>query len=138
LHVESLDHVHVYAAEPDESARFYENHFDAKEVLRNTNRGGDVRIFLAIGGQIVVIGDFPDGLTAKPTPKAGDGAYSHGFGVAHIGFRVADVHAAAGELAAAGVRVLGQPVREPSGLTYAYIAAPDGVVIELTQYESSA
>ena len=42
------------------------------------------------------------------------------------------------ELAKADVRVLGRLVREESGLTYAYIAAPDGVVVELTQYESPA
>jgi catechol 2,3-dioxygenase-like lactoylglutathione lyase family enzyme len=138
LHVESLDHVHIYAAQPDESAQFYENHFEAKTVLRNTNTNGDVRIFLAIGGQIVVVGSFPDGLAPTSPPEAGDGAYTHGFGVAHFGFRVANVRAATAELSASGVRVLSQPVGEPSGLTYAYIAAPDGVVIELTQYESNA
>jgi catechol 2,3-dioxygenase-like lactoylglutathione lyase family enzyme len=136
MQVESLDHIHIYAAEPDESAQFYENHFDAKVVLRNSNVNGDTRIFLAIGGQIVVIGSFPNGLAPASPPDAGDGAYTHGFGVSHFGFRVADVCAATEELAASGVRVLSQPVREPSGLRYAYIAAPDGVVIELTQYES--
>ena len=42
------------------------------------------------------------------------------------------------ELSDSNVRILSQPVREQSGLTYAYIAAPDGVVVELTQYESPA
>ena len=137
VQVESLDHIHIYAAKPEESARFYRQHFEAKPVLRNTNANGDTRIFLALGGQILVIGSFPSGLTPAPPPEAGDGAYSHGFGVAHFGFRVADVRAATAELSASGVRVLGQPVREPSGLTYAYVAAPDGVVVELTQYESA-
>ena len=71
-------------------------------------------------------------------PNAGDGAYDHGFGVAHFGLRVEDIFAAIAELSASGVRVLAEPQSEPSGLTYAYIAAPDGVVIELTQYESAA
>jgi catechol 2,3-dioxygenase-like lactoylglutathione lyase family enzyme len=138
LQVESLDHIHVYAAEPDESARFYEHHFEAKRVHRNTNAAGDARIFLALGGQILVIGGFPGGLTPAAPPEAGDGAYSHGFGVAHFGLRVADVVSATAELEAAGVRVLGEPVCEPSGLTYVYVAAPDGVVLELTQYGSAA
>ena len=138
VQVESLDHIHIYAAEPEESAQFYQHHFEAKPVLRNTNANGDIRIFLALGGQILVIGSFPTGLTPSPPPEAGDGAYSHGFGVAHFGLRVADVRAAITELSASGVRVLSQLVREPSGLTYAYVAAPDGVVVELTQYESSA
>jgi lactoylglutathione lyase len=138
LKVKSLDHIHIYAGKPEESARFYQDHFEAKPVHRNTNANGDHRIFLALGGQILVIGGFPAGLTPAAPPEAGDGAYSHGFGVAHFGLRVADVHAAVEELSASGIRVLGQPVSEPSGLTYAYVAAPDGVVVELTQYQSSA
>ena len=137
MKVESLDHIHVYAAEPEESARFYQHHFEAKPVLRNTNAAGDTRIFLALGGQILVVGSFPTGITPADPPEAGDGAYGHGFGVAHFGLRVANVRAAIEELSASGVRLLSQPLREPSGLTYAYVAAPDGVVVELTQYESS-
>lgn len=137
MKVESLDHIHIYAAEPDESARFYQDHFEAKPVHRNTNASGDSRIFLAIGGQIVVVGSFPRSLAPAPPPEAGDGAYNHGFGVAHFGLRVADVRAAVSELEASGVRVLSQPVEEPSGLVFAYVAAPDGVVVELTQYETA-
>jgi len=136
--VESLDHIHVYSAKPEESARFYTQHFNATPVLRNTNANGDLRIFLALGGQILVIGSFPAGLTPRSPPDVGDGAYNNGFGVAHFGLRVEDVASAIAELSASGVRVLAQPLCEPSGLTYAYIAAPDGVVVELTQYESSA
>lgn len=138
MKVESLDHIHIYSAEPEKSAEFYQDYFEAKPVLRNTNTRGDLRIFLALGGQILVIGCFPNEMVAATPPEAGDGAYSHGFGVAHFGFCVADVHEAVAELSASEVRVLSEPVREPSGLTYAYIAAPDGVVIELTQYESPA
>jgi catechol 2,3-dioxygenase-like lactoylglutathione lyase family enzyme len=138
MKVKSLDHIHIYAAEPEKSARFYEHHFEAKPVHHNTNANGDTRIFLALGGQIVVLGSFPSGLAPAPPPEAGDGAYRHGFGVAHFGLRVEDVGTAVAELSAAGVRILSPPVREPSGLTYAYIAAPDGVVVELTQYDPSA
>ena len=136
MQVKSLDHIHIYAAEPEESARFYTHHFEAKPILRNTNANGDTRIFLALGGQVLVLGSFPRGLAPVPPPEAGDGAYRHGFGVAHFGLRVADVDVAIAELSNAGVRVLSQPAREPSGLTYAYVAAPDGVVVELTQYDS--
>lgn len=137
LKVEALDHIHIYAAEPEESAHFYQRHFEAKPLLRNTNANGDSRIFLALGGQVLVLGSFPRGLAPALPPEAGDGAYSHGFGVAHFGLRVADVSDAVSELSASGVRVLSQPVREPSGLTFAYVAAPDGVVVELTQYETN-
>ncbi len=138
MQVKSLDHIHVYAAEPEESARFYERHFEAKPFHRNTNANGDTRIFLSLGGQVLVLGSFPNGLAPAPPPEAGDGAYCHGFGVAHFGLRVANVDVAIAELSASGVRILNQPVRESSGLSYAYIAAPDGVVLELTQYDSAA
>lgn len=138
LKIESLDHIHIYAADPEESARFYQLHFEAKPVHRNANTNGDLRIFLALGGQILVIGSFPVGLAPASPPEAGDGAFSHGFGVAHFGLRVADVDAAIAELSASEVHILSQPVQEPSGLSYAYIAAPDGVVVELTQYEAPA
>ena len=55
-----------------------------------------------------------------------------------IGLRVGDVALALEELSEAHVRILSQPVREESGPTYAYVAAPDGVVIELTQYASGS
>lgn len=135
VQVRSLDHIHVYAADPDSSAQFYQDHFDATPISRDANINGDVRIFLGLGGQVLVVGSFPAGLAAAEPPDAGDGAYTHGFGVAHFGLRVADVEASVAELSIAGVRVLSRTVHEPSGLTYAYVAAPDGVVIELTQYE---
>ena len=138
MQVKTLDHIHVYAADPEASAHFYINHFEAKSIVRNRNVNGDTRIFLALGGQVLVLGDFPKGLGASSPPEAGDGAYSHGFGIAHFGLRVDNVELALEELAAADVRVLSQPMREVSGLAYAYVAAPDGVVIELTQYESGA
>ncbi len=136
MHVESLDHLHIYAADPEASARFYERHFAAREVHRNTNLNGDLRLFLALGGQIVVVGSFPAGMTPAPPPEPGDGAFVHGFGVAHFGLRVSDVKAAIEELSESQVPILGEPRREASGLEYGYVAAPDGVVIELTQYES--
>jgi lactoylglutathione lyase len=138
MHVKSLDHIHIYADDPELSARFYTEYFDAKPLVRNTNVNGDIRIFLALGGQVLVLGSFPSGLTPTDPPEYGDGAYRHGFGVAHFGLRVANVEIALKELSRSNVRILSQPVREQSGLTYAYVAAPDGVVVELTQYESPA
>ena len=138
MHVMSLDHIHIYTESPDLSAHFYTEHFEAKSITRNINRNGDTRIFLALGGQVLVLGSFPSGLTASDPGEPGDGAYRHGHGVAHFGLRVASVETAVAELSAAGVRILSPPVSEQSGLVYAYVAAPDGVVVELTQYESPA
>ncbi len=35
MEIESLDHIHVYAADPEISALFYIENFDASELLRN-------------------------------------------------------------------------------------------------------
>ena len=134
MQIKSLDHIHVYSDSPEHSADFYIQHFAAKTIVRNKNKNGDERIFLALGGQVIVLGDFPKGHVASSPPPAGDGTYRRGFGVAHFGLRVESVESGLEELRAADVEVLGELVREDSGLTYAYIAAPDGVVIELTQY----
>ena len=138
MQVKSLDHIHIYSETPEESAEFYIRHFNAKPVAGNKNINGDQRIFLALGGQIVVVGSFPSGQTAKAPPAVGDGAYRHGFGVAHFGLRIESVERGLEELAKADVPILGERIQEESGLIYAYIAGPDGVVIELTEYESKA
>jgi catechol 2,3-dioxygenase-like lactoylglutathione lyase family enzyme len=137
VRVESLDHIHIYAANPEESADFYQLHFEAKQAHRNVNTNGDVRIFLSLGGQIIVLGSFPMGMASVTPPEVGDGAYVHGFGIAHFGLRVADLKASIDELSGSGVRLLSEVVQEPTGLSYAYVAAPDGVILELTQYESA-
>jgi catechol 2,3-dioxygenase-like lactoylglutathione lyase family enzyme len=138
MRVESLDHIHVYCEDPEASAAFYTHHFEAAEVLRNSNAQGGLRIFLGLGGQLLVLGPFPAGHVPTAAVEPGDGAYRHGFGVAHVGLRVANVARAVAELSAAGVTILSDPVTEPTGLTFAYVAAPDGVVLELTQYPPPA
>jgi catechol 2,3-dioxygenase-like lactoylglutathione lyase family enzyme len=134
MRVESLDHIHVYCQDPESSAAFYTRHFEATEVLRNSNLQGELRIFLALGGQLLVFGPFPTGHTPAEATDPGDGAYRNGMGVAHIGLNVANVAAAVDELTAAGVAILSAPATEATGLKFAYVAAPDGVVLELTEY----
>ena len=130
----SLDHIHVYCQDVESSAAFYMKHFEAVEVMRNENVHGQPRVFLSLGEAMLVLSPFPPDVTPADPPVAGDGAYTHGFGVAHFGLRVPDVEAAVKELSEHDIEILGETVSEPTGLTYAYFAAPDGVVIELTQY----
>ena len=138
MKVEKLDHFHIYSRHPEVSVAFYRDHFEAVEVLREETREGHPAVFLALGGQILYITSFPAGMSPTEPPVPGDGAYTHGFGIAHFGLRVLDVDAAVKELSDEGVRILGGPTYEDTGLSYAYVEAPDGVVIELTQYETVA
>ena len=54
--------------------------------------------------------------------------------MAHLGLNVDDLDDRVRRLTAAGVEILTPPTQS-SGLRYAYIAAPDGVVLELTEYQ---
>src|SRR5262245_49895177 len=134
MRVAAFDHVHIYAAEPDRTLAFYERHFGAERVGQQRNAKGGVNEFLLLGGQLLVVSAFPPGMTAvAAAPPAGDGALTHGFGVAHVGINIDDVDGAVRELASAGVPVLSEP-RQGGIVRYAYVQAPDGVVIELTEY----
>jgi len=133
MHVEALDHIHIYSADPAKSAEFYEHHFDGTIVQRHE----EGTVLLALGGKILIFGPVPEGVAPAHPPAFEGGARTPGCGVAHIGLRVADVKAAVDELTQASVEILAQPVVEPD-ITYAYIGAPDGVVLELTQYEIPA
>ncbi len=113
MHVESLDHLHIDAADPEASAHFYQRHFDARKVHRNTNLNGDIRLFPALGEQIVVVGSFPADMTPTTPSDPGDGAFVHGLGVAHFGLRVSDVKAAIEELSMSQLRILASLARKP-------------------------
>jgi len=133
MRVAAFDHVHVYAADPDATLAFYQRHFGAELLGQLTNANGGTNNFLLVGGQLLVVSRFPPGLAPAALPPAGDGALAAGFGVAHLGINIDDVDAAVAELEAAGVPVL-SPVRQGGIIRYAYVQAPDGVVLELTAY----
>ena len=130
MQVEALDHIHIHGVDPDASASFFTEHFAATVVERHADGPS---VVIALGGEILIFSALPEGVVPAPHPDFVGGAYANGFGVAHFGLRVADVIGAVDELDAAGVPILGKPQVEP-GLTVAYVGAPDGVVIELTQY----
>lgn len=138
MNVLSFDHVHVYAADPERAIAFYTGHFGAERVGAITNADGDDNHFLVLGGQLLVVSVAPRVLVARARERgaaggATDGAAAGPYGLAHIGFNVADLEATLAGLAAAGVEVL-QSARESGLIRYAYVGGPDGVAIELTQY----
>lgn len=129
----TLDHVHVYAADPDATIAFYERFFDAERVGQLGTRDGRSNEFIVLGGQVVVISAFPPGLESHEPPEVGDGALKSGYGVSHLGINVADLDGLVAKLRAAGVSVHDEPVTS-GAIRYVYLSAPDGVIVELTQY----
>ena len=131
MKVEAFDHIHIYSKEPEKTVLFYKKHFDCKELYAKEGIGG-VKAFLSLGGQIIVIGSLP--LDRDSATDLGENAHRHELGLDHFGIRVKNLDIAIQELREQGVEILAEPVKGSSGVSYAFIAAPDGVIIELTQY----
>ena len=69
MKIESLDHIHIYCEDAERSAAFYREHYGAEDVLRNQNVYDQTRIFVRLGGQLVVFGPFPPGMGASTPPE---------------------------------------------------------------------
>jgi catechol 2,3-dioxygenase-like lactoylglutathione lyase family enzyme len=133
MKIHRLDHIHVYSEDPASSVHFYETCFGAEAIGETRTSRGGTMYFLRLGGLALVLAPYPPG--AEPgTPSAyADGAYQHAFGVAHFGLHVENLEDAVATVRRLGATILSEP-REHAGLRFAYVGAPDGVVIELLQY----
>lgn len=136
MKIEALDHIHIYSKDPESAATFYKQSFGAEEAMRNVGATGGIRIFLSLGGLMLVIGSFPFARSTSDASELDGNSHQHGMGLDHFGLRVEDLEAAVEELREQGVQILTEPVHDPSGISYAFITAPDGVIVELTQYGS--
>jgi catechol 2,3-dioxygenase len=109
-----VDHVHLRVADVESALSFYESVFGAEEAFRV----GERLVFVRLRGSEIV------GLDARPEAEANP---------AHFGLRLADgqdLDAAVDEVVSAGGAVLERDEHAP-GAPYAYVADPDGNVIEL-------
>ena len=129
----SLDHVHIYTADPEGAQAFYVRHFGAERMGALPTSHGGYNHFLLLGAQVIVISHFPPGLDPREPPAPGDGALKVGFGVAHIGINVPDLDATIASLKRAGVDPHASPKRA-GPIRYVYLTGPAGEVVELTEY----
>ena len=119
IRTQGLTHVHLIVADLDRSLRFYTGVFGMEEQFREEPS----MVFLSTPGSA-------DSITLNQQP--GDPRIGSG-GVDHIGFRLvdkADLDAAVREVEAAGGRLVERGEHAP-GAPYAYVADPDGYMIEL-------
>ncbi len=126
--VNSFDHVHLYSANPDAAMEFWCGVLGAEKIGMIGNN-----TLLILGGQFLAVSAYPPGIAPADAPAHGDGALMAGFGVAHLGLNVSDIDALLPALEAAGAKLHGEPRGEPP-IRFVYFTAPDGVVVELTQY----
>ena len=130
--ITSLDHIHIHAADPYATIRFYESCLGAEHLGSIPSGEGGRNHGVLLGGQLLVISEFPPGMAPVDPPAVGEGALRAGFGVAHFGLQTTDLDGLLVRLREAGVHLHADPRRSGS-IRYAYVTAPDGVVIELVE-----
>ena len=119
IRTRGLTHIHLIVRAVDRSLRFYRSVFGMRESFRV----GDDMVFLNTPGS-------KDMITLHEDPDAAAVAGTSG-GIAHFGFALikGDLDAAIKEVRKAGGKLVERGEHSP-GAPYAYVADPDGYVIE--------
>lgn len=131
-----FDHVHIISENPHASARWYVEMFGAT-IAADTVARGAPQIFVELGGMTVLIrgprpGETP--VAGRPIRPFADFSSHDGWGIDHFGFLYqGDLAAFVEELTAKGVTFPVPLKRGVGGSLLCYVAAPDGVSIELMQ-----
>jgi catechol 2,3-dioxygenase-like lactoylglutathione lyase family enzyme len=131
-----FDHVHIISEDPQASAKWYVDMFGAT-IAANTVARGAPQIFVELGGMTILIrgrrpGEEP--APARPIRPYADFSSHNGWGTDHFGFMYeGDLGALCAELRAKGVSLPVELKRGVNGSLLCYVAAPDGVSIELMQ-----
>lgn len=131
-----FDHVHLISENPRATARWYAETLGAR-ITAETEARGAAQIFVALGGMTILIrGARPgeDPAPARPIRDYADFSSHNARGIDHFGFLYrGDLAAFCAELAAKGVDFPVPLKRGVGGSLLCYVAAPDGVSIELMQ-----
>src|SRR5690349_6102318 len=131
-----FDHVHIICKDPHVSARWSSDVLGAT-IARATVARGAPQIFVALGGMTILIrGQRPgeDPAPARPIRPYADFCSHDAWGTDHFGFLYeGDLAAFCAELRAKGVRFPVELKEGVGGSLLCYVAAPDGVSIEIMQ-----
>ena len=131
-----FDHVHIISEDPQASATWYVDMFGAT-IAANTMARGAPQIFVELGGMTILIrgrrpGEEP--APARPIRPYSDFSSHNAWGTDHFGFMYeGDLEVFAAGLRAKGVSFPVELKRGVNGSLLCYVAAPDGVSIELMQ-----
>jgi len=131
-----FDHIHIISDDPHASARWYVEMFGAT-IAADTVARGARQIFVELGGMTILIrgkrpGETP--VAARPIRQYADFSSHDAWGTDHFGFMYeGDLAAFCEELRAKGVSFPVALKKGVGGSLLCYVAAPDGVSIELMQ-----
>jgi catechol 2,3-dioxygenase-like lactoylglutathione lyase family enzyme len=131
-----FDHVHIISEDPRASAEWYVEMFGAT-IAADTVARSALQIFVELGGMTILIrGRRPgeDPAPVRPIRPYADFSSHNAWGTDHFGFLYrGDLAAFCAELRAKGVTFPVEPKKGVGGNLLCYVAAPDGVSIELMQ-----
>jgi catechol 2,3-dioxygenase-like lactoylglutathione lyase family enzyme len=131
-----FDHVHIISENPWASAEWYVEMFGAT-IAADTIARGAPQIFVDLGGMTILIrGRRPgeDPVSARPIRPYADFSSHNVWGTDHFGFMYqGDLAAFCAELRGKGVTFPVELKKGVGGSLLCYVAAPDGVSIELMQ-----
>ena len=132
-----FDHVHIISENPRASAEWYVEMFGAT-IAADTVARGAPQIFVDLGGMTILIRGRRPGETpvpARPIKPYADFSSHDSWGTDHFGFLYrGDLAALCDELRAKGVHFPVALKKGVGGSLLCYVAAPDGISIELMQY----
>jgi len=136
-----FDHIHLISRDPKATADWYREMFGGEVTAVQENLRGAPQLDVKVGGMTIVIrGKRPGEQPAETRSiRQFDGYSSHDeWGTDHFGFTYrGDLRAFCTELKRRGVRMAVEPWEFKPGMVLCYVAAPDGVSIELIQARSS-
>ena len=136
----AFDHIHLVSEDPKAAARWYATMFDG-EITAESELREAPQISVAVSGATLLIrGKRPGEVPARTQPmQAFDGYTSHNeWGIDHFGFTYAgDLRALCDEMKGKGAEFIVEPWEFKPGVMICYVAAPDGVSIEVVQARSS-
>jgi catechol 2,3-dioxygenase-like lactoylglutathione lyase family enzyme len=131
-----FDHVHIISKHPEVSADWYVEMFGATITAKTMARGAP-QIFVELGGMTILIrGQRPgeDPVAPRPIRPCADFSSHNAWGTDHFGFMYqGDLEAFCADLRGKGVSFPVELKRGVNGSLLCYVAAPDGVSIELMQ-----
>jgi len=123
-----VDHVHLLAADPEATARFYEEMFGARRVGQRLMGDGRVFITLDLGGLAVLVSP-PRAAAPADGAVSGCGHY----GLQHFGLVTEDLDKAVATLKGKGATFTEAVSQPQPGLRITFLRGPDNVVIELLE-----
>ena len=121
----TYDHIHIRSRDPEKTAAYYEDMFDA-QIIR-TMQEGKPRIDMKIGGQDVFIAPVAANSKVNPPPVT---PYQ---GLDHFGLRVTDIDKVVADLKAKGAEFTMELNEPRPGIKICFIRGPEGVSIEVLE-----